>query len=282
MKPGRRRQAPRAARQTPDAGTPAERGEARIAAARKEIVQILDEAAPGRRLGEGPLERLAIYLSEMQMEDWRRLEIGSPEVLARLDTLEEKARDLLREIDRAQSGQDALRVPGGGAWLTIKMQAAVQPVRDLADQIRREKDSLPQGEGRQAWKGWAQVFYDLAVQAWLDGGEPFWRDQDATQRNFGIHPDGKATVAVQGILALAMKGHPSRKPPSAETISDFLATLPDPLPWSYEPVGEDFEAYLRGEWDYDGFRRINLRTSNPEQKDAENIVKKKRGRPRGK
>ncbi|WP_234729719.1 hypothetical protein [Acidocella facilis] len=257
-------------------------GDLRIASARQEIVRILTEEAPGTLLGEGPLERLAIYVSGLSRRDWLQLEDGYPEVEARLSVIERKAQELLREIDRAQIGEDALRVPGGGAFLILKMRAAIQPVRDLADQIRREKDGLPQGEGRLAWKGWAWTFYDLVIQTWLEGGEPFWRDQQGEQRNFGIHPEGKATLVVRRLLEMVMKSRPNPKPPSAETISDFLAMLPDPGPWPYEPTGKDLEAHLRGDWAYDGGHRIKLDKSQLKRNTSENFEKKKRGRPRGK
>ncbi len=253
-------------------------GAARIAAARREVEAILRTAAPNFALGEGPLNRLAIYLSNAPWQDWPAKERGFPKVEKRLARLEKMTGDLLREIDHAQSGKDVLRIPGGGAWLILRMNAAVQPVRDLSIQLRREREGLPSGKGAEAWKNWAHTFYDLAVQTWLEGGEPFWRGE---RRNFGVHPRGKATQAVKGLLAKAMKERPRRKPPSADTISELLTTLPDPLPW-VEENGRDLEAYANKEWDHNGFYRINLKKSNAKQKHSENIEKKKRGRPRGK
>ena len=244
---------------------------ARIAAARRKVKAILRKAAPSFALGEGPLNKLAIYLQNAPWTDWDIREKGRPDTDKHLKRLEKKSAELLAGIECSP--------PDGGTWLILRMNAARKALGDLISQIQREREDLPKAEGAGAWKGWAHIFYDLAVQTWLEGGEPFWRGE---RRNFGVHPGGKATRAVQGLLAMAMKDRPSRKPPSAVTISEYLIMLPDTLPFVDEPTGIDLPAYADGVWDYDGFRRLNLNKFETERKSSENAEQKKRGRPRGK
>lgn len=251
----------------------------RITTAKKKVERVLKQAAPGYEPGTGPLNKLAIYLQNAPWTDWPTRENGFPDTGKRLEQLEKLTDKLLTEIERSQSGPGALHVPGGSAWLILRMNAAIQPIRDLAAQLRRAREDLPHGEGRNAWKGWAHVFYDLAIQAWLEGGASFWLGE---RRQFGVHPGGKATLAVHGLLKLAGKRQPSGKLLSVDTISEFLATLPDPLPWVEDGGGADLAAWNSKEWILDSkLRRENLKKPNEEQKTQDGTKKKKRGRPRG-
>ncbi|WP_234731076.1 hypothetical protein [Acidocella facilis] len=238
----------------------------RLSAAREKVARILKKSAPHFALGEGPLNELAKWLKDAPWPGWENVEAGFPAARARRERLERAATALLAALDEDGAGES----PGLGTAIL----EARKPVRALAQLAAHERENLPPPEPR-AWKVYAEIFYELAIQCWIEGGAGFFR---GSVPQFGIGEGGKATKAVKALLEVAGK-----KVTSA-ALAKTLASRPAPAAWlmnAGDGPTRDFDQWCAGVWDFDekGRRKL-LKKSEAFQNNPAPEPKKNRGRPR--
>lgn len=256
---------------------------------RNEVAAKLWEAAPGFSIADKPLDMLAWLIMDIEIygktgfPNWLKMETGFPAARNRRERIEHLAKVLLSELENDEKDD----TPD----LKSAVTESLGPVRRLKTLARHELDHLPSAQGAIVWKSLARIFYNLAVQAWIEGGADFFKGAGPSPSvpQFGIGRDGKATAAVVSLLGLTGKHL------SSNHVADFLNELrglegdplPWPLPWALSwpvpwPLGKDYLALRSGLWGLDcRKRRKRLERNVVLPEDQVIQTKKKRGRPRG-